>query len=119
MTPLDTRILDILRTAIGRDNLISSKAIALRVGLRGWHGSRTVRARIEEMLADGTLEDHEIALCAIPGLGYFLPTSFDHAQAYINLLAALAAKATRKLDAAISAFRRVGLHVTKPDQSEK
>lgn len=111
MSPLDHRIITILWGAIGRDALISSRQIALRVGLRGAHGDRVVRERISEMLSDGTLEDQELPLVAIPGRGYFVPTDIEEAEAYHDLLRTLAAEAARKADAARRLFASVGLHL--------
>ena len=105
------KIIGVLRSHVGRENLISSADLARRVGLRPTH-ARQVRDLLSEALHDGTLEELEVPLCAIPGSGYFLAADVEEAQAYHDFLHALATEASRKTTAVKKLFRAAfGIHL--------
>ncbi len=96
MNPLLFQILDILRQHRGRDAIISSSEIARRLRLPP-SAARTIRRLLSEAEDDGTLEDLEMPVIGIGGLGYFLA---DHHEDFLlrdNLLSALAFRARTKL----------------------
>lgn len=109
MNPSLRKILTLLRSHVGRENLISAESIAMVIGLPQRDGARLVRDLLSEALHDGTLEDQEIPLCAIPGKGYFLASDIEEAQAYLNLLLTLLAESARKARAVAKLFASLGL----------
>lgn len=119
MNPSLQRILTLLRSHVGRDNLISAEAIATAIGLPQRDGARIVRDLLSEALHDGTLEDQEIPLCAIPGKGYFLASDIEEAQAYADWCRSLAAEAARKSVAVTTLFKSLGLHLQPAARAKK
>jgi hypothetical protein len=110
MNPLLPQIVDVLRSHVGRDQIISAQAIADQVGANH-DGARLVREILSEALHDGSLERMEVPLCAIPGKGYFLAATAEEAQAYLNLLVALTAEAGRKMRAVARLFASLGIRL--------
>ncbi len=113
MSPALTHIIFILLQHVGRENLISSRELADQAGIRGRSRTRVVRELLSEALHDGTLEELEVPLCAIPGSGYFLAADIEEAQAYSDFCSTLATEAARKSKAVINLFRSLGLHLQK------
>lgn len=111
MKPLLTAIIIVLRSHVGRDEIISAKAIAEEIGIRIRNGDREVREILSEALDDGSLEELEIPLCAIPGKGYFLAADIDEAQAYADFISSLATEAARKSRNVTALFKSMGLRL--------
>ena len=111
MNPLLTAIILVLRRHVGRDQVISAKAIALEIGLRLSNSDREVREILSEAIEDGSLEELEVPICAIPGQGYFLASDIDEAQAYADLLSLLATEAARKSRNVTALFKSMGLRL--------
>jgi len=116
MNPLLVNIIAELRGHTGRDNLISSRDLARVLELPHSHGERTVRDLLTQALHDGTLEELEVPLCAIPGQGYFLASDITEAQAYADWCYALASEALRKSSAVRALFRSMGLHLQSSEK---
>lgn len=111
MNPLFPKIVTLLRSHVGRDRIISAEAIAAHIGAPQLDGARVVRDILSEALHDGSLEELEIPLCAIPGRGYFLASTAEEAQAYLNVLVALWVEAGRKTRAVAKLFASLGIRL--------
>lgn len=111
MHPRFPEIVRLLRSHVGRDRIISAEAIAAHVGVSQVDGARVVRDILSEALHDGSLEELEVPLCAIPGRGYFLASSAEEAQAYLNVLVALWVEAGRKTRAVAKLFASLGIRL--------
>jgi hypothetical protein len=111
MNPLLPKIISLLRSHVGRDRIISAESIAAHIGAPQLDGARVIRDILSEALHDGSLEELEVPLCAIPGRGYFLASSAEEAQAYLNLLVALWVEAARKMRAVARLFLSLGIRL--------
>ncbi len=115
---LRTRVFSILREHVGRDNIITSAEIARQAGLRAEDASRLIRELITDALHDGTLEELELPVVAVPGSGFFVCSDLEEAEKYVDFLRILASEADRKVKAAQRLFKSFGLHIPKPDSTE-
>lgn len=92
------RIAQILRQHRGRENCITSVTIARRLGYSPGF-AREIRRTIAGAQNDGTWEELELPVLAIPGGGYFVGRGIEEFLCYHRTLSALKAEAARKVPA--------------------
>lgn len=113
MNPLLTNILAVLRQHKGRDAAISAPDIARRIGLTGKDAGRLVRYLLSEAETDGTLEELEMPVIGIGGLGYYLADDVDDFVYRDALLSVLARRARLKQLAWRRLAKSFGITITK------
>lgn len=106
------RIAALLRQHVGRESLISARAIARRLRLPQKDAARLVRDEI----ANEDWLSREMLVVAIPGAGYFLAADQEEAANYDSVLFKLKVTADSKWKRFRAACHAAGIHLgsTKP-----
>lgn len=107
MTPRLSIILDALGSREGAARAISARDLSRATGIP----QRTIRREIEAALADGTLEELGIPLCA-SSRGYFLGRDMDEFQHWLDVQRSLALALATKIDGIVRLAHSLGLHLS-------